>query len=508
MGKQIEQHNTGATQGKNKNRIIDYFNPKNIQKEIMRYGYQFSLAKFWKTLFLELASIGVLSYLFGLNLPFILAVMAVCILCTPFVILSVYKNLYEQKRFSDISNYIEQLLYSFKRRAKILTSLEDTLELFHEGQMHEAIGKAINHIKNSEEGDYRSALAFIEEEYGCDRICTAHEFLIKVEQAGGRFEESVELLLDDRSRWVQRTYELQAEKKHVKTYIGIGIALSLLICGITLFMLPPDMQVTHTLASRIVTAFTLIADILIFTFAQIKLTSRWTDTPGGSQKETERYYNTVKHFDMAKGKKKARVKAICMLAVAVAGIALKSYPLTGVAVLAAYILSTSPSRKLKYAKKKISREIEKEFPKWLMQLALMLQTDNVMVAMGKTLETAPFVIKADLQELLTRADEDPGSVVPYLQFLEEFDLPDVQSAMKILFSMNEYGAENSGKQIGGLIQRNSIMTDRAERLKNEDEMAGMSMLVLLPMVTGTLKMLTDMAMLLVSITSMAGIGGM
>lgn len=69
--------------------------------------------------------------------------------------------MYQQKRFLDVTNYLEQLLYSFRKGPKILTSLQDTLAVFPEGQMHDHILKVMDAIQNKpigEGGDlYRDA---------------------------------------------------------------------------------------------------------------------------------------------------------------------------------------------------------------------------------------------------------------------------------------------------------------------------------------------------------------
>ena len=59
--------------------------------------------------------------------------------------------------------------------------------------------------------------------------------------------------------------------------------------------------------------------------------------------------------------------------------------------------------------------------------------------------------------------------------------------------MAEFGAADIGGQISPLVERNAAMTDKAERLRAEDEIAGVSFLILLPMITGVIKMLADLA---------------
>ena len=81
-------------------------------------------------------------------------------------------------------------------------------------------------------------------------------------------------------------------------------------------------------------------------------------------------------------------------------------------------------------------------------------------------------------------------------------IPDVLSAMKILYSMAEFRIRDMGGQIDALVQRNTVMMDRAERLKEEDLMAGVGFLVLLPMITGVVKMLAkDLVLVILGILS-------
>ncbi len=211
----------------------------------------------------------------------------------------------------------------------------------------------------------------------------------------------------------------------------------------------------------------------------------------------------------------------------------------GAAGAAAIWMLTQEKRKYKHARKRVLREVEKQFPEWLMNLSLQLQTDNVHVSLKKTIPDAPFILKQDLTRLVEEIEQQPNALQPYLRFMREFqipdvlsamkilysmaefgigdmggqidalvqrntvmmDIPDVLSAMKILYSMAEFGIGDMGGQIDALVQRNTVMMDRAERLKEEDLMAGVGFLVLLPMITGVVKMLADLVLVILGILS-------
>ena len=259
--------------------LFKYLNPKNLKGEIKGYGYTFTPGDFLKYIVLVYGGIVAFSYLFKLKIPYIIFIAAAVTLLLPDIFLNQFRNMYEEKRFEDITAYMEQLLYSFKRRAKILSALQDTLTLFYDehsksqGGLYEAIQKAIDHIQTSEtEGNiYEEAFSYIEKEYGCKRLYKIHDFLIRVEAAGGECSNAVEILLDDRKLWMDRVYTLQKDKANVKVKITIGIALSFLICAMGIYMLPPDFHVINNPLSQGITTLVIITNVLIWYASQKKL---------------------------------------------------------------------------------------------------------------------------------------------------------------------------------------------------------------------------------------------
>lgn len=81
-------------------------------------------------------------------------------------------------------------------------------------------------------------------------------------------------------------------------------------------------------------------------------------------------------------------------------------------------------------------------------------------------------------------------------------MPDVQSVLRMLYSMSESGLEDFKNQIIFLVERNNRLLDKSERIINEDKTAGTGMLVLIPMVTGSLKMMTDLGVFLISLLNL------
>ena len=65
--------------------------------------------------------------------------------------------------------------------------------------------------------------------------------------------------------------------------------------------------------------------------------------------------------------------------------------------------------------------------------------------------------------------------------------------------MAEFGAEDAQEQIKSLVERNTKIMDKAEKLRMDDQLAGISFAMLFPMITGVVKMLTDLVLVFVFI---------
>lgn len=487
--------------------IFAYLNPQNLQSEINRYGYHFSISDFWKFFVGTGVGIIIICYIYKQHLINICVVLGFCVFLAPSVILQTYKHMYEQKRFLDVSNYLEQLLYSFRRVPKIVTALEDTLVVFPEGIMHEMIRQAMNHIQHKplQEGEeiYDKAFHELESFYGCRRLKQVHGFLIKVEMLGGNFNSALDILLEDRRLWMERVYELEKERKNLKVKIVISLVLSFFVCGATMIMLPDDFSTMDSGICQWATTIFIITDILIGYMGQKKLSSNWLNDLYEEEDSIRQAYGFVVSYDKRRESKRALMKSSAALFILGYGIMKQNIPIAMMSIMTGLFLFLQPGLRLRIARKKVMREIDKAFPVWLMELSLLLQTDNANVALVKSVKQAPYVLRTDLNQLICEIEKNPTKIEPYLKFMPWFDLPDAQSALRLLYSMAEFGQEDSERQVMGLVERNNRLLDKAERLGDEDRLAGTGTLVLVPMLTGSLKMMVDLGVFLMSLLSMS-----
>ncbi len=434
---------------------------KKLSDELVKYGYVFSLPKMIITYLLMVAITILVGLFFQLNTGFIIALCVSVILMLPLYIRNYNYNRYEQQRFSDVNVYMEQFMYSFMKTGKVLSTLNDVRELFPSGKMRDAIDKAIKHIKETyAENDVEAnALNLVEKEYQYEGLKTMHGFALSVESNGGAYIACMQLILEARRMWADRVYEQMKVRKHQRALVLMSIITSLLLCSVLYYMSDKmDISVGSQTLSQLITFAVLFLDMWIYYLADKKLS---VDFLVEDTKDEEIMVAKYKRFVKYKEKPSSH-----------------------------YI-------SLKITRKQLTRAFEKEFPRWLLQVSLLLQSENVQVAIFKSLKDAPLLMKEELGKLIIDLKSNPTSMKPYNDFLSDFNMPEVRSAMKMLFSLSEGRGANASDQIEDIIRRNQQMMNKAEKLRMEDTASGMYVLFLAPQLTGGCKLIVDMVLLLV-----------
>ena len=87
---------------------------------------------------------------------------------------------------------------------------------------------------------------------------------------------------------------------------------------------------------------------------------------------------------------------------------------------AAILMLTGPGRTVAGARRRTVRGDTKVFPGWVMELVLLLQTNNVFMSVEATRDRAPVILREPVRQLLSEMQAAPGSVYPYLHFLDDF----------------------------------------------------------------------------------------
>lgn len=442
--------------------------PKLLWDELKRYGYVFSVKRSILMYGMVVAFALLCGKFFRLERMYLLILCLWCACLFPFFLRNLYRNRYGQRQFVEINSYMEQFLYSFQKSGKILVTLKDVEKLFANGVMHTRIQEAIAYIEDTYDEDYveKRALAMIEREYPIHHVAMIHRFALQVEEKGGEYGEAIRLMLDARRMWADRSYELLKEKKRKRTQILISVLVSLLLCSVFVYVAERvSLSITGFAIVKVVTLLTLLLDLWILYLADRKLSMESMDETY-DEKELLRQYEKVKRSEE---KKHAELGT-------------------------------------RIAKKNVSRALQKMFPQWLLEVSLLLQSENVQVAIMESYDEAPVLMKPALRELIQKLQLRPTDMEPYLEFLQEYALPEVQSSMKMLYALSEGTGGNANNQISDIIRRNQLLLDQAQKMKNEDALGGLYALFLAPQLTGGAKMLVDMGMLFYAMMATSALG--
>lgn len=503
--------------------LLWILNPQNLAKEVHVYGYNFS----WKSHLLLLVScilgISAIGFLFKLNTIYFIVNVIVVLIAIPSGVRYMYRQMYEQKRFTDVTTYMEQMLYSFQKNGKILSSLNETKELFEDGNMRLCIDHAIQYLEKGvskkKEGLLREALSLIEERYACIKLTTVHELFVNSEEYGGDVENSILLLLEDVSEWKKRGFELQANKKKLNTDNIISIIVATALCYITLFVLDQmDNLFAYTNVTFDVFKISIIQlSSVVFILAMLwtfmksfkKMTTNWLQSEDVvNEKMILSSYKTIVKYDEAKQRSKSILYAAPFAIITLVGFSFGK-PWVGIAGIFVTIFMLQQHKVgYKIAMKDVNRALYMSLPQWFMQLAMLLQQNNVQVSLAKSIEDAPVVLRPELEKLMIRLANNPDKITSYTDFCKDFDVPETQSCMKMLHAIAESGVGNAQSQIANMIERVNDMQDIADQLKNEDIKFLMKQIFAYPVLAATVKLLIDMTIGMVYMMQMlSSMGG-
>lgn len=481
-------------------------NPKNLEREVHKYGYEWSLRSHIVLTLAVLTAMGAIGFVFRLEAGYLAVAMAAVFLLLPVLVLDVFQKMFEQKRFSDIATYMEQMLYSFQKSGKVLLALKECRTLFEKGQMRDCIQEAVYYLERGkakgEDGILKEALELIEKAYPCTKVYLVHELLIGAETYGGECETSILLLLKDIELWKRRGYKLQQEKKNSHKDNLISIVIATLLCAVALYILdsmknlfgtarmPFDIfRVTIVQCSSLL--FILFC-IYVFAKSTKSLSRNWLKEPDGRKTEDvlDSYWFVVNYEE-----KKERRKSIWMggvpLFAAVVLIFCRKYAIALVLTGVAGFLLIQHRVGYTLAKKDVTEELYMAFPQWLMQMALLLQSNNVQVSLQKSIMQAPAILKPELEKLMEQINEAPDRLTSYTGFCSLFDIPEASSCMKMFHAISEAGSGNVKEQMKELLKRVGEMQGMADELRNKSIAFQMKMIFSYPVVAATIKLLCD-----------------
>ena len=498
-------------------------NPKNLEREVHIYGYHYSWRAHSISILGTLVGSWLLGFVFQLQVFCTIVIAAAATFVLPMLVLDMYKRMYEQKRFADAAAYMEQMLYSFQKTGKVTGALKETREIFSDGRMRQCMDEAIVHMElgvpKTTQGVLAEGLLLIEERYRCTKLMLVHEFLQAMESYGGAAEETVLLILEDIENWKKREYQLQAEKKKYHTDNVISIVVSVILCAVALYVLEGMGQMFQgsgrvDIFSLPVIQLSSTVFILLLLKILVKsmkgLTEDWLNESEKHAKEyVQHSYDMVMHYEKETVHRwklwvQAGVLAMAFLLLLAGAVLPAVIGMAAAGVFLGY-------RRLGYrlAKKDVTEAMYLALPQWLMELLLLLQNNNVQVALMKSVAQAPAALQQELAALRDRIQERPGDLQTYTAFCSSFDLPEIHGCMKMLHAFSENGTGNLREQMNRLLERVERMQEAADVIRNDRIAFQMKMIFSYPVLSAIGKLLIDltvgMAVMLQVLGSMGGV---
>lgn len=403
------------------------------------------------------------------------------------------------QRFHEVSLYLDAVLYAFVKEEKVTPAIRDVRQTLPEGNMKRLVSSALDYmlLTFDEVEVLEEGLSRIEQEYPCKRVKDVHKFMTHVEYYGGEIEKPVNLLLADKNRWEKRIRAAMEDRKKHFLDVVLSVLASLLICGAIIYLPVMDMDISKEWVLQIFTLLVLIADDLVILQGQKYLAVDWLGLQLG---EKEDYYvakmESYRNYDETKGKRLSCILGVIGIVITLVFFLLGNpwLVLAGLVLTVFFMNQHRVGRGL--MEKTLMKEIKYAFPNWLLDLVLLLQSENVHVALEKSREFVPGVLRKELFLLTERLEMQPESSEPYHRFFETFQIPEIHSAMGILYSLSIGNSGNADKQISELVEKNLELLDVTETEMLKSKANGMYVLFLIPVLTASFKLVIDMVILM------------
>ena len=155
--------------------------------------------------------------------------------------------------------------------------------------------------------------------------------------------------------------------------------------------------------------------------------------------------------------------------------------------------------KRKQEEKKKLKQLKFQFPIWLRQLQILLQCNNVIHALRISKEAAPILIKEDLNVLISKIEKDSIQFQPYLEFLSQYHLPEIERAMKLLYRYQMVGQQDTDIQFQRMIQTTTKWLRSERETRNDEKMMIYQWWGILPLMGVTVLFMCLMSEILINL---------
>lgn len=485
--------------------IFYYMSYRNLLGDIRQLGYTYTFGKLALTFIIMIAGCILAGYLYRFRGPEYFVVTGAGILLLPLFIRNGYLIMYQQHRFSDVSKYMEKFLYYYNSSRKIYTALNDVAKAFNEGEMHDAIAEALDFMQYSVENTdmEKRALELIEKRFPCNRLKVMHQYMLNAERYGGDSSMGVSILLEERKLWLERTLEMQNEMQVTKLNAAISPIATVIMCLIMIYM--PEMSgisnadISDYWYVRWSAALMMIIFMIVYLVLNRKMCVNWLEDRTLGSEKWDVLYNKVVNFNKKQSRMKWRLAGIVPLVLT--GVLYlefeKNYILIGGILTVLLTINMGDIiHKIYYGD--VLKKLKNDFPSWFLQVSLYMQNDNVQVSLRKSLDTAPDVLKPEIERLVQELEFMPESPEPYNNFAGYFNISEINEAMSSLYGISMGAGGDINLQFKEIIRRNNVLLDKTEKNKNKDTLTMLDAFVYIPTAVGAFKLMIDMVALMMA----------
>lgn len=137
------------------------------------------------------------------------------------------------------------------------------------------------------------------------------------------------------------------------------------------------------------------------------------------------------------------------------------------------VMFKMPYISLKSYYKKYMHQIDLMLPYYLKNLEILCQNYTVPVAIARSIESAPFVFKSGLREMIAKIDAGDSTIKPYMEFAQTYPVRDSMRMMRLLYRLGLGAQENKYKQLLIFSKSVSSLQNKAREVKYKNRLETM-----------------------------------
>jgi hypothetical protein len=157
---------------------------------------------------------------------------------------------------------------------------------------------------------------------------------------------------------------------------------------------------------------------------------------------------------------------------AIAVIAFNQMWMVIISLLTIYMTYKIPYWRLLSKYRRLLHQVKIEFPIWIRQVQVLMQTNTVTKAFEYSLPSAPTLLRNDIGALVDRLHHSPCAVESYTLFLHQFPILEVDRVMKMMYRYAIIGQQDANHQLNRVLAATTKLL-RQERLVAQQQKLGL-----------------------------------